>query len=531
MKKIVFLFLTILYMPIILMTGYWISGTKLDVELEGYSDAIEKPAFSIEDYIEGTYQASYSSWKETTFLPRGVYITAYNTLQYNLFNLGNRIVGKNKDIFEIDYINAELCIGNENDYSILERRKELEEYVNTLNSINDKLDKIGKKLFIYITPSKANVNYSNIPYRYIVQGNKNGVRSVDYLIELLNEYQLPYLNSSDYLDELEYPAFYTTGIHWSRTYEQIVNREIIQNLTDITGKKYRGFEITGVEISDEPFWRDSDVFDLLNVWNPDYEDNYYQYLMEIEVPEEYDKMNMLLQGGSFADGLRKDILECNPNENLYYVNYDVFLQNREGVYTVLNGSYDKLPLTDILDEIDCVVIELNEAVIHRYSNGFVNYLNNYLNDYSPSHKELEYVERLDFNEEIYWNENAFWGLWWQEDGYVWSKADAEIRIKNSEIANKGMQILIDIPQEVFEDAQESNLLVYVNGRKMFQKSYYAAENEIIIFDSEQIQSINDDEDVYVIDIFSDTSFVPAEQGINEDSRELSFKIKYIGEPK
>ena len=45
------------------------------------------------------------------------------------------------------------------------------------------------------------------------------------------------------------------------------------------------------------------------------------------------------------------------------------------------SKWDEIDFNEILDNVDYVIIELNEAVINYYSNGFVEYLDSFLDTY------------------------------------------------------------------------------------------------------------------------------------------------------
>lgn len=380
-KIIIGIFLLIIYLPCILFFVSKVSNKKMDVELNGFFDTNQYPEFSFSAFFDKTYQESVTSYFNSTFLPRGIFIKTYNSVQYSCFDLGNRIIGKNKDIYEEPYILAELCIGQENDYSLKENKQELAYYVDTLEEVQQKLSALEKTLFVYVTPSKTSYFRDNIPPKYLDQYCENKMRCVDCFKELMMDTDIPFLYTLDIGNSLEYPTFYTTGIHWSRTFEQKVSCYILNELSDLTSKRYRTFEIDSVESSDKPYSRDSDVYDLLNVWFPIRNEMYYQFKTNVTNITEYDNMNFLIQGGSFASGLRSDILEHWSDENIKMIDYSNWIVDNMGNFETINGDWEKLHLEEWLEDIDCIVIELNESYIHNYSDGFIDYLNNILNGY------------------------------------------------------------------------------------------------------------------------------------------------------
>ena len=82
-------------------------------------------------------------------------IKSYNQIRFDLLRLGNEIVGKNKVLYEPDYILEYLCIGEENNFALKENQEKVDRYISQLEEVNQKLQKIGKQLILYITPSKC----------------------------------------------------------------------------------------------------------------------------------------------------------------------------------------------------------------------------------------------------------------------------------------------------------------------------------------------------------------------------------------
>lgn len=310
-KMVIVLFLTVLYLPFVLGLVSKAGAWACDVPLKGFTDSTEKPAFSAGSFLKGEFQKNFTKWYEASFKPRGVITKTYATIRYHCFNLGNRFIGYNKDIYDMGYINAEWCINGAADYSEEEHQKNMQNYVEKLKILQDKLARFGKYLYVYIAPSKANFYPENIPQKYKAIADKNAVPSTVYFSQLIAETDIPHLICRDQKDTLQYPAFYTTGVHWSRTFEQETSARIIRELSEITGKNYRNIMLEEVKQSSIPFWRDSDVYDLLNIWG-ELQGDFYEYMVNREYAEDYDKIRVLVHGDSFGMGIRKDILDLYP---------------------------------------------------------------------------------------------------------------------------------------------------------------------------------------------------------------------------
>lgn len=219
-KLFVIVFLTILYLPLSLSLIAKYSVYSCDVLLNGYTDAAAKPELSGKTFWDGSFQAEFANWYEENLKPRGVLTKTYNTIQYNCFGLGNRPIGKHNDIFDISCINDRLCINGWPDYSDEEHYQEMRGFVNKLQILQEKLAEFDKYLYVYIAPNKADFHYENVPDKYKAIASSSAIRAVDAFRELIAKTNVPYLICSDVKDQLQYPAFYTTGVHWSRTFGQ-----------------------------------------------------------------------------------------------------------------------------------------------------------------------------------------------------------------------------------------------------------------------------------------------------------------------
>ena len=381
-KKIfIIIFLAIVFSPIVLSFSSDFFNVKLDVNLKGYFDIQEKPKFNFENFNSKQYQDNLTNYINESILPRGVMIKNYSTLQYTLFNLGNRPIGIDKNIFEEDYINEELVINGRKDFSIKENQLELENYVNKLELLQDKLAKHNKWLYIYIAPSKANFNLEFILPKYKNLSNKDAINSASYYENLLNKSNLHFHFCRNMKNELEYPAFYSTGIHWSRTFEQYNTSFIIKKLSNLTNKKYRNLLLNEIIVSNTPFWRDSDVYNLQNVWFKPSNIKYYEYSTSFETLTNYDKLNILVQGDSFSDGLRYDLLG-NKENNVYYINRDNYIIDLNDNIEYIEQQRNSLDILNYLNKIDVVLLEATEPEIYSYQYGFVDYLLSCLDEYN-----------------------------------------------------------------------------------------------------------------------------------------------------
>lgn len=377
------IFLSIVFIPFFLTGALYLHLTNRSFQgfdLNGYFNTYEKPDFSKRNYIKGKFQKDFEAWFNTNVSYRGFYIRMYNQIQFSLFKVSNHFIGKNNDIFEKEYIDAECGLVPECDFSNPENYQKLTEYVNHLENIQNKLQKVGKYFLFYTTPSKAAQNYDDIPLKYRLKKPEGYKSPYYYLKGLVSGRNINYIDSRDFSSKDGIPDFYTTGIHWARPIEQRVSQAIVENLSMISNKKLPKIILKELVSSDTPIKRDADVFNLANLLQGPPKTKYYEYEAEIQTDSEPLMPKFLIQGGSFAEGFYYvyDYVDyCSESYKFFYN----LIYRKRNEPQIQMSKWDEIDFNEILDNVDYVIIELNEAVINYYSNGFVEYLDSFLDTY------------------------------------------------------------------------------------------------------------------------------------------------------
>ena len=513
--------ITIIYIPTILCFVQFITTKRPDATLKGFFNTHEKPTLTATSYVEGEYQREYENWLNTNLLPRALCTKVYNQIEYSCFDLGNRIIGNNNNIFEYDYVADALGLEGYN-YESPEKQAELQQYVNHLVNISNKLRQYDKHLILYITPSKAVYDIEDIPLQYYAQKPDTYLRGSDVLVEMLKQTDVTWFDSRELIANHQYPAFYSTGIHWARPLEQECTVALIELMKKISGKELRNIQLTNMNTSSTPYWRDSDVYDLLNVFSPISDITYYEYSMEPEKPSSYDKTRILLQGGSFSEGFIQDYFGMYSSDDIAYINYSNFIRDKHGNVQALQ-SWNDLDLGKYLDRADFVVIELQEAVVYKYSSGFVDYLDKYLNTYVPNSSGTAYSINFYPAAQIGLDDSV--GLWQYEGDYAWSTDYIQVALQNENITGNGISLDFTVTDYLISQG-ECSLTVYVNQQKIDTFTTTNPGRYKLDYTAENFAT---DSNIYEIEIYCNNYFVPQEIGLNEDSRELSLMIHYIGE--
>ena len=363
-------FILVIFFPI-MMKVYFMFTNSTESQLKGYYTLYEKPKFNGISFWNTDFQDEFIQYWDNNFSGRIYMLKCYNEIRYSLYKLGSSIIGENNTVYPEFSLNDMFCINKEDDFNILENQIMLENYITQLENVKAKLKRRGIELIVYTTPNKAYYDPENVPYRYKVQRDEQKVRAYECFKTLMNDRDFYFIDSNDIIS-LDYPVFYSTGVHWSRTAEQEVTVAIINRLKEYVN--IAGIELGDVMESEEPFWRDTDGWDMLNIIRP-YETQFYEYEEKIIWNDTKYIPTILIQGGSYSEGLREDVLN-NGIGIVNYINYKNAYWNSNGEYMPITEWTD-LPMEDLL-KTDVVVIELNESVIKNCSNGFVDFLDRYL---------------------------------------------------------------------------------------------------------------------------------------------------------
>ena len=369
-KRILFpmLFLVILLYPV--------SGLVTDrfITLNGVTQETVLNKASLQGLMNGEWQSELNQYLENHFWGRKLLIKLRSQGIYSGFNMSPNsavVVGKDKYLYEPEYINRELNI-----YPVSD-----EDFFNNLIDELVRLDRLcaqnGKELYVFITPNKASFCKEQIPKQYMLlsqPGENNYERFVRHLADTDLKYFDSHAYIADHLAEVEEPAFYPTGIHWSRPWGGRCTIAFAEYVSENSKWQLGRFEQT-VAKKRGPSWPDNDLYQSLNLILPPSGIQYYK--SRISTTEEGDHPSVFLRGGSFlgqslnALGMSGAVDVCAHFENNY-----CFLDNYERSVTFTSfDSYDEFTeMGDYLSKADILILEVNEAAVPVMSWGFIEYL-------------------------------------------------------------------------------------------------------------------------------------------------------------
>ena len=372
LKKIIenvlltFAFLTVICYP-------WIAR-YLGVEnnLSGADEKVEFSFENIDDYIIQNFPG------------RELLVRTKNQLLYTFFDMSpnNSIIKVGDTLFSsetLNYYYHRLHSVTDSDVDIL---------VEKLNKFNDICNAKDKKLVLILTPTKPRYYKGNLPFADDIiklyeedTDDPNDVLPYVKIVNALNKTNLKCFDAVDYIDKHaeeieggEVPLFYDSSHHWSNYKSNLVGLAVHEYLRKNLDIKIPLLSVVASP-SDVAQYPDSDLFDVLNIYDKPKE-QFYESVLHFDNIDIEDK-TWTIQGGSFLGGL------LFPQATLSLFGDVVHIENKIMLYNKYQDNYDfesydelaeKYGLLEHLKKTDIFVLEINELNVYNATFGFLDYL-------------------------------------------------------------------------------------------------------------------------------------------------------------
>ncbi len=343
-----------------------------DSNLQGETVKSERVDITFADLWSGKWQAAQEKYLEDNLKVREWLIPIRNQIMYSLFKTSpndNIVIGKNNNLYEEEYICFETQI-----YSA-RTPEEIDELMDKLKALDQAVRDAGKKFFVFVTPSKAEIYYEDIPDRYLWIAPKQKEKSTyDRFMEALDKTGIAYYDSTVDVRALkqteDFHVFPRTGTHWNNVTAAICAMKLADSMEEQLDINLPECEVSYQQCG-EPLHPDTDIFNALNLLEkPD--DMFVEPIVEITDPDK-DKHVILARGGSFMGSSIGRLISYDYFLRSYYLE-NTYAFCPEGMYSGNFDSYDILPLEEMVDDSDIILLEVNEEAIPRMSFGFIDYL-------------------------------------------------------------------------------------------------------------------------------------------------------------
>lgn len=348
-------------------------------DLAGVNNDYALPKFSMNDFFSGSFQQSFTDNFSHGFIGYKTAVRCLNELRYRLFKTNDNVVVLNDGSFIFEhYIDEALGISHfcSDDY--------VEETVTKLQKISDYAEKIGKKVVVIVTPSKADFVCDEIPYRYKVRRNADDyIRGYDKLITALDMTNICYFDAQAYLlrESTNYPVFCDNGIHWTRVAgEQAVERVIA--LLGQLGLKLNEISYEGMEIEDSPRrdsmnW-DDDLLCMMNIISSPKCEYVYPVISKHSIDGAFTP-NLFIQGGSFGYQILENFVKYDLCSDANMLFYNISMYDRNEEQRSIDSFEDDCVLSKV-DSADLIFLEINVEAVHSMGSGFYDVLLKHLSE-------------------------------------------------------------------------------------------------------------------------------------------------------
>lgn len=385
MKFIRYIFPVLCIGIMALFSALYILDISPQCALAGVTIQNEKPERNVGDVMSGKYQTQYANWFGDNFPFRSYLVRGYNQVGFAIGSEVNGVKrGKEGNLFGKTFT-TESLMGNLDDTLI-------ENYVENLSVIQQKLSEQGKVFVYMITPSKAEIYEEDLPWNYLkaaeVTKNKADIRLK--MVKYLKEYNIKYIDFTELMfklkEESQYSLFYKSGIHWS---QYAVSQSLIELFSYIE-KEYNidlpEIQFTYEEIAAAEF-DEKDYSNLLNLVKDKITDTYYTANLTCE--QDPSKMrNVFSMSTSFTFSyinlFRKGEIPFKYYWRSQYTQFqDKLYPGDTG--TVWESWLPGVPVNDmnmqeIVNYLDILMIENNACELLQSHIDFVQSLANYLSE-------------------------------------------------------------------------------------------------------------------------------------------------------
>jgi hypothetical protein len=232
--------------------------------LNGAFILAEKPQFTKANWNSGEFQEKGERYLKDHTGFRNFLVRLQNQVDFSLFRQANAegaVIGKNKQLYEYDYIRSWLAIDYPGESFIeqkLNRTKYVQEYLKREKNID---------LVVVFEPGKASFYPENIPSIYA--GKKNGLSTYDHYLAKAKVTGIDYIDLNEYFLQLkpesEYPLFPPLGTHWSIYGMRFVADSLIRFIENRRNIDLPEFYADSIEISSKPRDTDDDVIRTMNL--------------------------------------------------------------------------------------------------------------------------------------------------------------------------------------------------------------------------------------------------------------------------
>lgn len=354
-------------------------------ELKGYFVKAEKTEFSIDSWLNGSFQEKQEKYINENFGYRNALIRLYNQLSFDIFKsvkINDVVVGKDNYLFQQNYIDAYLGTNFQGFEKISTRMEKLK-------FIQEEFKKKNKTVLLVIAPGKASFYPEYLP-DYVTK-EQNKPTNYGVVVQEIAKNKIEAIDFSRYFLEQKskspYSLYPKHGIHWSFYGMTLALDSLLHKIEKLRGISMSQLYWDELEMS-LPKEGDDDILEGMNLLFPLEGDSMAYPQIKIRDVDNQVKPSLLVIGDSFY----KQMLRFTPkffSENKYwYYNREVWPPDDNKSNQV--KDYD---LKETIDKYDVFIILATE-INHEIGWGFIE------NSYSLLKFGFIDMDKAEFNKKV-----------------------------------------------------------------------------------------------------------------------------------
>ncbi|MFC2097291.1 hypothetical protein ACFLSI_03040 [Bacteroidota bacterium] len=388
-KKIKNIILIIICLVMFVPIGQNIFHFFPEKRLVGVPDPASLPEFTLTKWLDGEFQSGFDNSVNENIGFRGFLIRLKNQIDYSIYRKANAsgvIVGKNKTLFEWDYIRE--YIGRD-----FIGKEAIDKKFSRTRYIQQELKKKGVDLIFIFEPGKASFQPEDIPDRY--RPENRSLTNYDYMRKSADSLGVEYLDLNDYFiqmkDTASYPLFTKGGTHWSIYGMNLAVDTLIKYIEKKRDIDMPDMKILDIEPSNIPRTTDNDLLKIMNLLKEPRKEEFGYPVVEYYHDSTKTRPRVYCVGDSFYLNL---VFTGIPQTIFSYSDFMYYYHDTVYKEKVINPD-DLLERTEYQDVI---LVMITERFLYKYAWGYIDDLYQLMSGEIDSKNDVYYYEnRIRFD--------------------------------------------------------------------------------------------------------------------------------------
>lgn len=334
-----------------------------------------KPAFSWKGWWKGSYQDSMAKFCNDSVGFRADMIRTVNQVNFSCFknmNLSGIIVGRNNNLFWLDYITSYCGTDYGGDDMPLEPMRKLKK-------IQDTMERMGKMFVLVHSGSKASYFAADIPDE--LHCHSDGKTNLKNYIRIADSFGIHQINFNSWVASLngkkEHHLFNKQGIHWNPYGAYFVADSLISYMENVRKIHMPHPHIVSIEHTYKARYNEDDLESLLNLIFPVDTTAYWYPEIRYDDTVGLTRPKVIYIGDSYISALMYDGIYNAHTDPEYWFYFDRAIFFKDWQNESLRKQIDDYDWPGALEKADCVVVMYTITGLVNNASKFIDKAYNY----------------------------------------------------------------------------------------------------------------------------------------------------------